>query len=188
MGLRSSVIPRFAPILGIVAVAAQRVETGFTRPARTNGENDVDRQRDSGGRRWKERRNAIAARRCIFSPALTAPHQSRRSFRLRLSESQIRIEGDNKIYERDADSFKIRFRFCPNCGSATSWHWLPEGAGSNVFWEGDRNPNTFGITVGSFADPNFTPPTYSAWEEVVHPWLGVATVTEHFPRCRPLTH
>src|SRR6266852_922044 len=70
-------------------------------------------------------------------------------------KSQVRIEGDNKIYERDADSgFKIRFHFCPNCGS-------------NVFWEGDRNPNTFGITVGSFADPNFPPPTYSAWEEVI---------------------
>jgi hypothetical protein len=80
-------------------------------------------------------------------------------------KSQVRIEGDNKIYERDADSgFKIRFHFCPNCGS-------------NVFWEGDRNPNTFGITVGSFADPNFPPPTSSAWEEVMHPWLGVTTAT-----------
>jgi hypothetical protein len=47
------------------------------------------------------------------------------------------------------------FHFCPICGSTTSWHWLPERAGSNVFWEGDRNPNTYRITVGSFADPNF---------------------------------
>jgi hypothetical protein len=46
---------------------------------------------------------------------------------------------------RDADrGFKIRFHFCPNCGSTTSWHWLPERAGSNVFWEGDRNPNIYG--------------------------------------------
>jgi hypothetical protein len=78
-------------------------------------------------------------------------------------KSQVRIEGDNKIYERDADnSFKIRFRFCPNYGSTTSWHWLPERAGSNVFWKGDRNPNIYRITVGSFAEPNFPPPTYSA--------------------------
>jgi hypothetical protein len=64
-------------------------------------------------------------------------------------KAQVRIEGDNKIYERDADSgFKIRFHFCQNCGSTTSWHWLPEWAGSNVFWEGDRNPNICGITVG----------------------------------------
>jgi hypothetical protein len=60
------------------------------------------------------------------------------------------------MYERGADSgFKIRFHFCPNCGSTTSWHWLPGRAGSNVFWEGDRNPNPYGITVGSFADPDF---------------------------------
>jgi hypothetical protein len=51
-------------------------------------------------------------------------------------------------------------------------HWLPERAGSNnVFWEGDRDPNIYGITVGSFADPNFPPPTFSVWEEVMHPWL-----------------
>jgi hypothetical protein len=23
-----------------------------------------------------------------------------------------------------------------------------------VFWEGDKDPNIYGITVGSFADPN----------------------------------
>ena len=89
-------------------------------------------------------------------------------------KAQVRIEGDNKIYERDADSgFKIRFHFCPNCGS-------------NVFWEGDKDPNIFGITVGSFADPNFPPPTFSVWEEVMHPWLGVATATEHFARGWPV--
>src|SRR6516165_7299973 len=54
-------------------------------------------------------------------------------------KSQVRIEGSNKIYERDADSgFKIRFHFCPNCGS-------------NVFWEGDKDSDIYGITVGSFA-------------------------------------
>ena len=66
-------------------------------------------------------------------------------------KSRVRIDGDNKIYERDADSgFKIRFHFCPNCGS-------------NVLWEGDKDPNIYGITVGSFADPNFPPPTFSVW-------------------------
>jgi hypothetical protein len=112
---------------------------------------------------------------------LSAPHRGRRPF-------QVRVEGDNKVYERDADSgFKIRFHFCQNCGSTTSWHWLPEWAGSNVFWEGDRNPNIYGITVGSFANSNFPPPTYSGWEEVIQPWLGVTTATEQFPKGRPLT-
>jgi hypothetical protein len=45
-------------------------------------------------------------------------------------KSQVRIEDDNKIYERDADNgFKIRFYFCPNA------------AGSNVFG-GRPEPNT----------------------------------------------
>ena len=101
-------------------------------------------------------------------------------------ELVLDVQSANQM--RDADSgFKIRFHFCPNCGSTTSWHWLPERAGSNVFWEGDRNPNTFGITVGSFADLNFPPPTFSVWEEVMHPWLGVTTATEHFRQGRPLS-
>src|SRR5271169_4239351 len=53
--------------------------------------------------------------------------------------------------------------------------------------EGDRDPNIYGITVSSFADPNFPPPTFSVWEEVMHPWLGVTTATEHFPQGRPPT-
>jgi hypothetical protein len=73
------------------------------------------------------------------------------------------VSRDNRIYERDADSgLKIRLHFYPNCGSTNSWHWLPERAGSNIFREGDRSPNIYGITVGGFADPDFPPPTYSA--------------------------
>src|SRR6266446_10843121 len=53
------------------------------------------------------------------------------------------------------------------------------------FWEGDRNPDIYGIAVGSFADPNFPPPTSSGREEVMHPLLGVRTTTEHFPQGRP---
>jgi hypothetical protein len=64
---------------------------------------------------------------------------------------------------------KIRFHFCPKCGS-------------NVFSEGDRSPDSYGITVGSFADPDFPPPTLSIWEEAMHPWLEAATATQHFPQ------
>ena len=85
-------------------------------------------------------------------------------------KNQVRIEGDNKIYERDADSgFKIRFHFCPNCGS-------------NVFWEGERFPEYCGITVGAFADPDFPAPTASIWEESMHPWVSVSSVTDHFDK------
>jgi len=46
-----------------------------------------------------------------------------------------------------ASGFEIRFHFCPNCGS-------------NVYWESDRTPEYYGITVGSFADPGFPAPTF----------------------------
>ena len=66
-------------------------------------------------------------------------------------------------------------------------HFRPKSRQPTFSWQGDWNPNIYGITVGSFADPNFPPPTFSVWEEVMHPWLGVATVTEHFPQGWPLT-
>ena len=103
-------------------------------------------------------------------------------------KSQVRIEGDNKIYERDADSgFKIRFSFLPDL---RQHHFVALAArtGRQQRLLGRRpNPNTHRITVGSFADPNFPAPTYSAWEEVMRPWLGVATATGYFPQGRPLT-
>jgi hypothetical protein len=34
-------------------------------------------------------------------------------------KDRVRLEGERKIYERDADSgYRIRFHFCPNGGSA----------------------------------------------------------------------
>jgi hypothetical protein len=61
----------------------------------------------------------------------------------------------------------------------------PNGRAAPCFGRAIGNPNIYGIVVGSFADPNFPRPTSSAWEEAMHPWLGVAT--EHFPQGRPLT-
>ena len=88
-------------------------------------------------------------------------------------KSQVRIEGEHKIYARKGDSgFEARFYFCPNCGS-------------NVFSEADRAPEYCGITVGSFADPNFPPPTFSVWEESMHGWLGLPTVSDHFQQGFP---
>lgn len=88
-------------------------------------------------------------------------------------KSEVRIEGQDKIFGRMADSgFEIRFHFCPNCGSS-------------VCWEGDRGSDYYGIAVGCFADPTFPPPVYSAYEEAMHHWVGVATAREHYPRARP---
>jgi hypothetical protein len=89
------------------------------------------------------------------------------------SKGQVRIEGEHKIYERGADSgSKIRFYFCPTCGSS-------------LYWESDRNPNGCGVAGGAFEDPDFSAPTSSIWEESMHQWLGLQSVTEHHPRGRP---
>jgi hypothetical protein len=97
---------------------------------------------------------------CVSLSGLSAPHRAVVHSGCAYPKSQVRVEGDNKIYKRDADSgFKIRFYFCPNCSSTTPWHGQPERAGSNVFSEGNGNPNIYGITVGSFADANSPLPT-----------------------------
>ena len=58
---------------------------------------------------------------------------------------QVRLEGAHKIYERGADSgSKIRFYFCPNCGS-------------NLYWESDRNPLTCGVAGGDIDNGRLTP-------------------------------
>ena len=88
-------------------------------------------------------------------------------------KSQIRIEGDHKIYARKGDSgFSPRSHFCPNCGS-------------NVFIESDRAPDLCVITVGSFADPDFPAPTASIYEESMHSWFGLSTVSHHFAQGSP---
>ena len=87
-------------------------------------------------------------------------------------KSQVRIEGEHKVYARKGDSgFELRFHFCPNCGTS-------------LFWEGDRSPTTCGIAVGCFADPSFPAPTSSGYEESMHPWLGLPSGTAHFPQAR----
>jgi len=47
-------------------------------------------------------------------------------------KARVRLDGERKVYERAADSgYRIRFHFCPNCGST-------------LYWEGDRNPAVCG--------------------------------------------
>jgi len=91
----------------------------------------------------------------------------------RWRKTQVRIEGENKIYARMADSgFEIRFHFCPNCGTS-------------LYWESDRNPLTCGIAGGAFDDADLPPPTSSVFEEDMPAWLGLPTVSEHHPQGRP---
>ena len=83
-------------------------------------------------------------------------------------KGQLRIQGEHKIYERYADSgFKIRFHFCPKCGS-------------NVFWDLDRVPGSYAVASGCFADPDFPPPTVAVYEDTMHPWVELPGIAEHY--------
>jgi hypothetical protein len=75
---------------------------------------------------------------------------------------QVRLGAVGTVYERDGqDGRKVRFRFCPACGST-------------VWWEADLRPGQIGLAVGAFRDPAFPAPAWSVWEEVRHPWVAFA--------------
>ena len=72
-------------------------------------------------------------------------------------KERVRLDGERKVYERDADSGnRIRFHFCPNCGST-------------LYWEGDRNLAVCGVAVGAVDTTAFQPPADSIWEESMYP-------------------
>jgi hypothetical protein len=88
-------------------------------------------------------------------------------------KERVRLDGERKVYERDADSGnRIRFHFCPNCGST-------------LYWEGDRNPAVCGVAVGAFDITAFSPPSDSIWEESMHRWLGLPEGMDHHEQARP---
>ncbi|WP_245309940.1 GFA family protein [Rhizobium sp. R339] len=71
----------------------------------------------------------------------------------------VTIEGERKLFERDgADGRKVRFHFCPNCGTS-------------LYWEGDFNPDLCIVAVGAFADPAFPAPLVSVCEQSRHDWF-----------------
>ena len=87
----------------------------------------------------------------------------------------VRAEGPETLFVRDAEEGgrKIRFRFCPTCGST-------------VYWDADLRPDYFGLGAGSFAEPGFpTAPTYSVWEEFKHHWVNLPETIQHYPGNRP---
>ncbi len=88
------------------------------------------------------------------------------------AKEQVRIEGASKAYARPADSgYAMSFNFCPDCGSS-------------VYWQASRFPNHWGIAVGAFANPAFPGPSFSVWQELMHPWLTLASDMQQFEQGR----
>jgi hypothetical protein len=76
---------------------------------------------------------------------------------------QVQVRGRFNDYTRVSDEEDQRnhaFHFCPDCGS-------------QVFYTEPDDPDLVVVSVGSFADPSFPPPTESGYESRRHPWVGL---------------
>ena len=83
------------------------------------------------------------------------------------AKTQVRIEGFSKVFERDGQvGRKVRFHFCPNCGTS-------------LYWDADLRPDWNLVAVGAFADPDFPPPSVSIYEESKHTWTRLPDSMKH---------
>ena len=72
---------------------------------------------------------------------------------------QVQVVGRFNDYARisdEADRKEHVFHFCPDCGS-------------QVFYTEPSEPDLVVVSVGSFADPSFPPPTESGYDSRRHP-------------------
>jgi hypothetical protein len=76
---------------------------------------------------------------------------------------QVHVTGRFSDYSRISDESDRKehvFHFCPDCGS-------------QVFYTEPTEPDLIVVSVGSFADPTFPPPTESGYDFRRHPWVGL---------------
>jgi hypothetical protein len=76
---------------------------------------------------------------------------------------QVQVVGRFSDFARisdEADKKEHVFHFCPDCGS-------------QVFYTEPTEPELIVVSVGSFADPSFPPPTESGYDSRRHPWIGL---------------
>jgi hypothetical protein len=74
---------------------------------------------------------------------------------------QVQVAGRYSDFRRisdEADKKEHVFHFCPDCGS-------------QVFYTEPAEPDLIVVSVGSFADPSFPPPTESGYHHRRHHWL-----------------
>lgn len=83
---------------------------------------------------------------------------------------QVFIAGEAKAYERvSAVGNKVETFFCPVCGST-------------VYLKFAKQPALLGVAVGSIADPAFSAPSWSVWEQSKHHWIDIPGDVQHFPQ------
>jgi hypothetical protein len=85
---------------------------------------------------------------------------------------QIQVTGRYRDFSRVSDEANRNehiFHFCPDCGS-------------QVFQSEPSEPDLVMVSVGSFADPSFPPPTESGYDSRRHPWIGLPeSIQRHAP-------
>jgi hypothetical protein len=83
---------------------------------------------------------------------------------------QVDVKGRFNDYTRisdEADRKEHVFHFCPDCGS-------------QVFGTDPTEPDLVVVSVGSFADPSFPPPTESGYDSRRHAWVGLPESVQRY--------
>jgi hypothetical protein len=85
---------------------------------------------------------------------------------------QVQVTGRYRDFSRisdEADRKEHVFHFCPDCGS-------------QVFYTEPSEPDLVVVSVGSFADPSFPPPTESGYDARRHAWVQLPdSIRRHTP-------
>ena len=85
----------------------------------------------------------------------------------RFPADRVTIEGASHTWRRTGDDGgTATFHFCPGCGST-------------VHFRADALPGFVTVALGAFADPGFSPPTVSVYEDRRHAWVAIAGDVEH---------
>jgi tetratricopeptide (TPR) repeat protein len=83
---------------------------------------------------------------------------------------QVQVGGRFSDFSRisdEADRKEHVFHFCPDCGS-------------QVFYTEPTEPDLIVVSVGSFADPSFPPPTESSYDNRRHHWLELPDTIQRY--------
>jgi hypothetical protein len=86
----------------------------------------------------------------------------------RFKLASVTISGESRQYLRVGDEgSEITFSFCPQCGATV--YYAIKG----------YDEESVAVPVGAFADPSFPAPTFSVYEERMHPWVTLPPGVEH---------
>ena len=81
-------------------------------------------------------------------------------------KAAVSIAGERRVWRRHVDSGRwMETGFCPTCGGA-------------VFSRSEISPETIGVAVGCYADPDSAKPERVYWNSRRHHWLRFPKGTE----------